>query len=162
MQLNLHSWGSSNSIEFGTSKESKTIISRFRPAGNSFRILGIVFDPKLVMHECVHETVVSCNWKIRTLLRCRSYYSISDLINLYKSHVLSFIEYRYPGLTHASNSVLLSLFLVQNRFLFHLHVSFERAACEFRLLPLRIRRHITCLGIFHRATLRKGPPHFWQ
>ena len=162
MQLNLHSWGENNSIAFDASKESKTIVLRFRPAGTSFRILDVLFDPTLIMHECVHETVVSCNWKIRTLLRCRAYYSIPEIINLYKSHVLSFIEYRSPVLIHASNSVLLPLDLVQNRFLSQLGVSVEYAACEFRLLPLRVRRHIACLGVIHRAILRKGPPHFWH
>ena len=38
----------------------------------------------------------------------------------------------------------------------------EHTACEFRLLPLRIRRHITCLEVIHRAILRKGSPHFWH
>ena len=84
------------------------------------------------------------------------------MINLYKAHVLSYIEYRTSAIFHASYTTLLPLDLTQNRFLRELGISIEDAALNFNLLPLRIRRQIAVLGIIKRAQLRRGPPQFWS
>eukprot|EP00973_Karenia_brevis_P017753 2439510-Karenia_brevis.AAC.1 len=71
MQTALHSWGSTNLVNFDPTKESKHILGRQRPVGGDFRILGCAFDCKLLMAGCIHETVLSVNWKMRSLLRMR-------------------------------------------------------------------------------------------
>ena len=61
MQMRLHSWGDDNLVTFDSYKESIHILSYHKPAGSTFRILGCAFDCKLIMHDCVHETVLSAN-----------------------------------------------------------------------------------------------------
>ena len=56
--------------------------SRHNPVGDEFRILGCLFDCKLLMTSCIHETVVAANWKMRSLLRIRRFYSDREMINL--------------------------------------------------------------------------------
>ena len=114
------------------------------------------------MSGCIHETVVSANWKMKHLLRVRTFYTDREMVNLYKAHILSFIEYRTSAIFHASYTTLLPLDLIQNRFLRELGISVEDAAIHLKLLPLRIRRQIAVLGIIKRAQLRRGPPQFWN
>ena len=70
------------------------IFSRQRPAGESFRILGIQFDCKLLMDAAVNECATQASWKLRTLLRTARFHSIGELCALYASHILSDAEYR--------------------------------------------------------------------
>ena len=114
------------------------------------------------MHDCVRECVLSCNWKLRTLLRTGRFYNDRDLVNLYKAHVLSFIEFRTPGIFHAAPSVFTPLDLVQTRFLRGLGITAEDGLFHFSLAPLSSRRHIAALAVIHRAALGRGPPHFWR
>eukprot|EP00969_Alexandrium_andersonii_P025509 1114407-Alexandrium_andersonii.AAC.1 len=58
-QSRLHRWGSANRVTFDTGKESAHVLSR-RASGPSFKMLGVVFDPQLLMHEAVHSCVVDC------------------------------------------------------------------------------------------------------
>jgi hypothetical protein len=46
-QASLHRRGAANRVVFDPGKESMHIISRSRPCGASFKLLGIVFDPRL-------------------------------------------------------------------------------------------------------------------
>ena len=162
LQSDVHMWGDANFVKFDSAKESLHILSRHNPSGDSFKILGCQFDCKLVMHECIHDLVSSVNWKIRLLIKISKFYDIHGTINLYKSHVLSYIEYRTPAIFHASNTVLMPLDLAQNRFLHSVGISVEEAAQNFKLLPLRCRRQIAMLGIIQRAILKRGPYQFWQ
>ena len=140
MQSNLHQWGANNFVTFDAQKESKHIISKHKPVGEDFRILGCLFDCKLTMSACIHETVTTINWKIRTLLRTRQHYTDRELVNLYKGHILSYLEYRTPAVFHAASSTLIPLDMIQNRFLRELGISVEDAAFHFNLLSLHIRR----------------------
>ena len=81
-----------------------------------------------------------------------------DLVLLYTSHVLSYIEYRTAGLHFASTSVLNEIDDVQSRFLRQFEVSEESAFAHFNVAPLNVRRDISILGIIHRASLNLGPP----
>ena len=94
------------------------------------------------------------------ILRSRRFFSLPELLQHYKSQVLSFIEYRTPALTHASTTVLAPLDAVQNRFLHELGFSLEKKLLDFNLAPLCVRRDIANLGIIHRSLLGKGPKHF--
>ena len=57
------------------------------------------------MQGAVAELVVECGWKFRTLLRTRRYYTDADLVLLYKSHVLNFVDYRTAGIYHGTQAV---------------------------------------------------------
>ena len=76
---------------------------------------------------------------------------------LYKSHVLSFIEYRTPAVSHASTSALFPVDAVQRRYLQALGVSDVDALLHFYLAPLAVRRNIAILGVLHRAAIGISP-----
>ena len=112
-QTNLHSWGKANGVSFASAKESFHIVSRSRPDGDPFRILGVTFDCKLVMSDAVTECVHECGWRVLCLLRGRRYHTQEEILMLYKAHVLSYIEYRTCAFAHASDSVLIPFDNVQ-------------------------------------------------
>ena len=82
------------------------VISSTDPSGGPAKVLGIDFDNKLIMSTAAHKCATKAALKTRSLLRVRRFCSVSDLLLLYKSHVLSYIEYRTAGLHFASSSVL--------------------------------------------------------
>ena len=48
-QSELHAWGRTEQVTFDPGKESFHILSRTRPVGEDFTILGITFDCKLLL-----------------------------------------------------------------------------------------------------------------
>ena len=157
-QSELHKWGRANQVAFDAAKESRHILSLTEPAGDNFKLLGVEFDASLTMSDAVGDLVSAAGWKLRTLLRTRRYYSDADLITLYKSHVLSWLEYRTPALYHATRTLLQRLDEVQSRFLRDIGVDEVTALMEFNLAPLEVRRDIALLGMIHRAAIGDGPP----
>ena len=121
-------------------------------------MLGVQWDPKLLMHDAVEILVRETKWKVLQLLRSRRYFTVKELLVLYKSHVLGFVEYRTPALYHASASVLAPLDKLQEGLLRDLGLSEEEALENFSLAPLGTRRNIAILGVVFRAVQRKGPP----
>ncbi len=161
-QRQLHAWGRANRVIFDAGKEQTMIISTTEPSGGPAKVLGIEFDNRLVMSVASHKCATKAAWKTRSLLRVRRYYSINDLVLLCKSHVLSYIEYRTPGVHFACTSVLNELDDVQSRFLRKIDVTEEAAFVHFHLAPLNVRRDIGILGVIHRAAMRAGPPQLWK
>ena len=121
-QSSLHAWGRANQVAFDASKEGKRILSRTRPHGEPFLLLGILFDCKLLMDEAVHDLVSKCRWKLRTLLQNQRHFNANALVTLYKSKLLGFIEYRTSAIYHACDSTLMPLDSVQRRLLHHLQI----------------------------------------
>ena len=158
----LHSWGRANAVTFDAGKEHFMIVSNVEPYGGPVKLLGIDFDAKLVMHTAVHKCAVKASVKLKTLLRVRRFYNTTDLVMLHKSHILSFVEYRTPGVYHASTSVLAELDRVQEQFVRQLDLSEEDAFMHFNLAPLCVRRDVAILGFIHRAAIRQGPQHLWR
>ena len=161
-QQHLHAWGRANSVTFDAGKEETMIISNVDACGGPAKLLGVEFDCKLLMATAVHKCARKAAWKTKALLRSRRFYSVVDLVMLFKSHVLSFIEYRTPGVHFASSSVLLELDDVQSRFLRQIDLSEESALMTFNLAPLCVRRDISILGVIHRAAMCAGPPMLWK
>ena len=159
-QQALHRWGRANQVAFDAGKESQHIICACQPYGPSFKILGVVFDTKLSMREAADEVVSHIKWKIVVLHRVRRYYSVSDLVMLWKSDVLSYIEYRTPAIYHACCTILKPIDDAQDRYLRDLGLSDLDALVHFRLAPLSCRRDIAMLGVIHRSVLGLGPRHF--
>ena len=56
-QGELHQWGSANQVSFDRDKEGMFILSRARPHGDNFDLLGIHFDCKLFMRNTVEDFV---------------------------------------------------------------------------------------------------------
>ena len=129
---NLHDWGRANRVSFDPSKESSHVISQHDPMGGDCKILGIQFDTRLTMREAVADLVKECGWKKTALLRSRRFYYVPEMLSLWKSNVLSFIEYRTPGIFHAATSVLEPVDRLQTSFLREMGVSEFDALLHFR------------------------------
>ena len=54
-QKELHHWGDAKQVAFDPAKESKHILSLVDPCGNSFKLLGLIFDMALDMCEAVAD-----------------------------------------------------------------------------------------------------------
>ena len=156
-QDELHQWGFANSVSFDAKKESFHILSRTDSFGCSFKLLGVTLDVQLTMAEAVHECSVEAQWRLSSLLRSRRFFTTRDVVVHYKSHVLSFLEYRTSAITHAADVHLHAIDAVQRRFLRHLNVSPYEALHVFNLSPLSTRRDIANLGVIYRAAIRRGP-----
>jgi hypothetical protein len=147
-------------VAFDPSKESIHVLSKSSAEGQNFLLLGINFDCSLDMTDAINDVVTEAGWKMRTLLRTRRFYCNADLVILYKSHLLSYLEYRTPAIYHARREQLKRLDNVQDRFLHDAGIEADTALLEFNLAPLCTRRDIAMLGLIHRAVLGLGPPHF--
>ena len=79
---------------------------------------------------------------------------------MYKSHVLSYLEYRTPARYHAATTHLADIDGLQTSILRNLGITEYDALMAFNLAPLCSRRDMAMLGVIHRTILGKGPPHF--
>ncbi len=161
-QAELHRWGLANRVSFDAGKESFAVLSSTEPEGENFKVLGLEFDPKLSMRFCVQSCVSEASWRFRSLLRTRRFYNDAELVGLFKAHVLSFLEYRTPGVYHAASTTLLPLDRVLSKFLRDIGVSDVESLVVFNLAPLCSRRDIAMLGVIHRSLLGGGPPQLRQ
>ena len=123
-------------------------------------MLGICFDCKLRMDLAVRDVVSQACWELTTILRTRRFHGVSQLVQVYKSKVLSFVEYRTPAVHHAAKTTLAGIDAVQRRFLHECGLSDEEALLHFNLAPLETRRGVAKLGLIHRSVLGGGPRHF--
>ena len=74
---------------FDAGKEEAMIIATSYPFGGPTKLLGIDFDSKLSMRVAVHKCAVKAAWKSKSLLRCRRFCNMVNLVVLYKAHILS-------------------------------------------------------------------------
>ena len=93
------------------------IVSNVEPCGGPATLLGIEFDNRLVMSIAVHTCAKNAAWKTKSLLRAQRVYNTVDMLMLFRSHVLLYIQYKTTGAHFASTSVLRELDDVQTRFL---------------------------------------------
>lgn len=149
-QAELHSWGAANRVLFDAGKESFHGLHRGRNFGDDFKILGVLYDTQLTMVAAVLEVAREAGWRLKTLLRCRRFYTTPQLVKLYKSQILSYIESSTPAIHHAAPSVLDKVDRVQRRFLRETGISEESALVDYRLAPLQARRDMAMLGMLHR------------
>ena len=152
-QASLHNWGGANRVIFDSSKESFVLMRRFRAIGVNFKLLGVTFDPQLLMHVGTRKIAIEAGWRLQAVLRPRRFFTTPELFRLYKSLVVSFIESGTPGYFHAAESVLDCIDRVQRRFLREMDMPEEAALINFRLAPLRARRGMAILGFLHRVNL---------
>ena len=118
------------------------MIHRLCPIGPSFKLLGLVFDSKLRMREGARKIAVEAGWRLQSILRPRRYFATPELLKLYKSLVLSFIESNTAGYYHASDLTLAVIDRVQARFLRAVGLSEIDALINYRLAPLKTQRDI--------------------
>ena len=156
-QTSLHRWGAANRVAFDPGKEEFVLIRRREAMGNDFRILGVDFDPQLLMRKGARKIATEAGWRLKAILRAKRFFSTPELVRLYKAHVLSFIESGTPGYFHASASNLDCIDRVQRRFLREVGLTEEQALLDYRLAPLKTRRCMGILGLLHRVSLGMVP-----
>ena len=122
-----------------------------------FKLLGICFDCKLRMDLAVRDVVSQASWKLTTILRTRRFHGVSQLVQVYKSKVLSFVEHRTPAVFQAAETTLAGIDAVQRRFLRECGLSDEDALLHFNLAPLETRRDIAMLGLISSFGSRMWP-----
>ena len=159
-QVELHKWGAANQVQFDPGKESSHILSRQRPHGRPFKILGVEFDCKLIMTDTVCDLAKDARWKLKAVLRTKRYVTGIQLVDIYKSQILSFVEYRTPAIYHACFTALQTLDSVQETLLAAAGMNELEAMYVVNLAPLSVRRDIALLGVIHRTILGRGPCHF--
>ena len=114
--------------------------------GKDFKMLGVVFDAPLAMHRAVDGLVTDAGWKLRMLIKTKRYYTDAELVLLYKSHLLAYLEYRTLAIYHSKRETLSRLDWIQSRFLEDAGLSEADALRCFGLAPLAARRDIALLG----------------
>ena len=96
------------------------------------------------------------------MLRPRRFFTITQLVTLYKSHVLSYLESSTGALHHAALTHLQLVDHVQEVLLRELGLTAEGVLINYKLAPLSTRRDCAMLGVIHRAVLGLGPPQFCE
>ena len=156
-QTELHIWGQANQVVFEPTKESFHILGRVHSLGESFKILSVLFDTKLSMHEAANDFASEAGWRLRTLMRTRRFYDVANMVRLYKTHILSYIEGATPAIYHAAPSVLKPLDDLQSSFLLHLNITDTQAFLDHGLAPLSMRRDIAMLGLLFKVASGIAP-----
>ena len=117
IQSDIHLWGSTNRVTFEPTKEYINILHPQKGIGDNFHLLGCIFDVFLKMDAAVDAILKRARRKYKSLLRTRIFYSDSDMILQYKSHILPILEAHSGAIFHATNSVLKPLDDLQSNFL---------------------------------------------
>ena len=116
----------------------------------TFRLLGILFDCELTMEPCLVALLNKLRPKVRALVRTKHVYSIPDMLNQFKAHVWSHIEYCSGALLLAGPIKLRKLDKLQRGFLYELGLNDRDAFVEHNFTPPSIRRAIGMLGFLHK------------
>ena len=156
----LHTWGYAMQVVFDPDKESIHVLSLVNNVESHFKFWGCIFDSRLQMQSLIHDLVTACKWKSMDILRSRCLHTSTELIDLYKAQIQSYIEYRTPALYHAVSCHFETLDAVQQIFLDAIGVSAADAILYYNLAPLNCRWDMAMLGVIHRSAMRYGPPHF--
>ena len=112
------------------------------------------------MNEAIALLSQQANWKLRTLLQTRRNFTVDEIMCLFKSRILSYIEYRTPAIYHACSTHLGQIDAILKRLLRTFGISEVEALMNFRLAPLQSRRDMGMLGVIHRSVLGDGPDQF--
>ena len=156
-QQSLHKWGRANSVRFDPSKESFHIIHRKVDFGNEFLLLGVLFDCQLQMGPAIARLSKQAGWRLQAILRPRRFFTQREIVNLYKSLVLSYLESGLVAYYHAAPTVLESIDRIQRRMLREVGLTPLEALERFKLAPLQSRRDMAMLGLLHRISSGEAP-----
>ena len=134
----VHAWGRVNRVAFDPTKEHVVILHPIRVEGDPFKLLGCLVDCKLVMDQAIDKILSQVRPKRQSILRTKPHYCVTDLVNQFKSHVWSLMEYHSGAIFHASDSLLERLDSAQRGFLQEIDVSPELAFLELNFAPPKL------------------------
>nr|CAH7733638.1 unnamed protein product [Callosobruchus chinensis] len=100
-------WGLNNMVEFNASKTQYCTLSNKRsssehlvlmhgqalPRSHSFELLEVSITENMMWHEHVSSIVTAAGKKLGYLFRARQYFSLSNLLTLYKAQMRPSLEY---------------------------------------------------------------------
>ena len=121
-----------------------------------------MFDGALNMGAAARAIATKAGWRLQRLLKARRYFTIPEMVHLYKAQILSYVESSTPGVYHAAVSVLSSVDRIQIKFLREVGLSDVLALSDFNLAPLCSRRDIAMLGALHNLNLGTAPPQMYE
>jgi len=154
----VHKWGRTNRVSFDPAKEHLVILHPIDGTNETFKFLGCVFDPKLVMNQAVDKILSHIRPKVKAILRTRQYYDATELISQFKTHVWGNMETHNGGLFHAASYLLAKFDSLQHHFLNEIGVTESNAFIEHNFAPPTLRRNIGVLGLIHKRVLGNAHP----
>ena len=89
------------------------------------------------MDVCVDDVLSRSRPKVKALLRLKPFYSTSDLVRQFKTHILPLLEGCNAAIYHGSDSVLQRLDHALSSFASKLNLSPVEAFLTYNLAPLR-------------------------
>ena len=113
----VHAWGRRNRVAFDAGKEHLVIIHPLLGEGDDFKLLGCLFDCKLIMRQAIEKILSQARPKISAILRTRQHYSEADLIGQFKTHVWGIIEQNSGAIFHVARYLLDKIDACQSSFL---------------------------------------------
>ena len=147
-------------MKFDASKEHFVILHPQRCAGEPFKLLGCLIDPKLIMKFAIDNIMDRIRPRITALLRTRAHYDVGAMITQFKTHIWGIMEMHSGGIFHAATTHLDRLDDAQCGFLEKIEVSEEDAFLVFNFAPPVLRRNIAILGLIHKRVLKQCHPAF--
>ncbi len=160
VQRDVHAWGVSNRVIFDAGKEYLCILHKMHCAGETFKLLGTLIDPKMVMEDEIRRIRKKTSPKVKAILATRNLYDARAMFQQFKTHVLCLLEQSAGAIYHASETHLASLDSVQTRFVHEMGLSEVDAFLHYNLAPLKLRRDIAVLGLLHKIQLGEAHPDF--
>ena len=76
-------------------------------------VCGVLFDVELSMGPAFAILSRKAGWRLKSILRPLRFFTEQEIVNLYKTRVLSYMESGTPAYAHAARSVLDPLDRVQ-------------------------------------------------
>ena len=137
-------------------------MSKSRAQQDPFRVLNVLFDSQLSMGAAVYELALEAGWRLKALLRTSGCLSKAELVLLFKSQVLSYLDNASLCLLHLTEAAFAPLEAVQQAFLDHIEVAAEEALLSFGLPPLSTRRDMSGLTFLYRVSTGRVPECFHE
>ena len=119
-----------------------------------------MIDLDLPMHSAIDQLLAKIRPKTKAILRTRAYYQPAELLNQYKTHVWSLVEFHCGGYFHASDTLLKKIAHNQKQFLHEIGVTTAQAFLDYNFAPTELRRNIAILGLLHKRVLGLCHPSF--
>ena len=149
-QRNLLEWGNAIRGCFDHEKQPMHVLSLKENEGSDFRILGILYDPRLAMKDAVAKTAAQCRWKL-----CVCYGLANTMLMLSWSQCIS--RTCFPT-SSIARQVSTTLVLASSRDRGYRrcpnempfpdrHPNIVDALLRFRLVPLRAKRDIAMVSL---------------
>ena len=152
-QADIHKWGKMNRAVFDAGKEHIVVLHRQDYYGDTFKLLGGLVNPQLLMANEINRILKKVRPQIKLLLRTRYFYSVRDMILQFKTHILCVLEGTMDMIFYTNSTRFNALDHILDSFLSELNVSSQDAFFKFNLAPLKFRRNIGMLGFIHKAVL---------